>query len=110
MTAAAPKFRSHVARPDGTPARILVVDDEATLTELLSIALRYEGWEVVRDFGDLRTARAWYQALEEAGIEAALTADWPPDRYGHGEIFLCVPGDRWSEAEMHLSNLDVPDY
>jgi hypothetical protein len=71
---------------------------------------RYEGWEVVRDFGDLRTARAWYQALEEAGIEAALTADWPPDRFGHGEIFLCVPGDRWSEAEMHLSNLDVPDY
>jgi hypothetical protein len=71
---------------------------------------RFEGWEVVRDFGDLRTARAWYQALEEAGIEAALTADWPPDRFGHGEIFLCVPGDRWSEAEMHLSNLDVPDY
>jgi hypothetical protein len=71
---------------------------------------RFEGWEVVRDFGDLRTARAWYQALEEAGIEAALTADWPPDRFGHGEIFLCVPADRWSEAEMHLSNLDVSDY
>ena len=71
---------------------------------------RFEAWEVVRQFGDLRTARAWYQALEEAGIEAALTADWEPDRYGHGEIFLCVPDDRWSEAEMHLSNLDVPDY
>jgi two-component system OmpR family response regulator len=26
--------------------RVLVVDDEATLTELLSMALRYEGWEV----------------------------------------------------------------
>jgi len=71
---------------------------------------RYERWEVVRDFGDVRTARAWHQALTEAGIEAALTADWPLDRYGHGEISLCVPGDRWSEAEMHLSNLDVPDY
>ena len=71
---------------------------------------RYEGWEVVRDFGDVRTARAWHQALVEAGIEAALTADWPLDRFGHGEISLCVPGDRWSEAEMHLSNLDVPDY
>lgn len=71
---------------------------------------RFEAWEVVRDFGDLRTARAWHQALDEAGIEAALTADWPPDRFGHGEIFLCVPADRWSEAEMHLSNLDVPDY
>jgi hypothetical protein len=71
---------------------------------------RFEGWEVVRDFGDVKTARAWHQALIEAGIEAALTADWAPDRFGHGEIFLCVPGDRWSEAEMHLSNLDVPDY
>ena len=33
-------------RADGGPARILVVDDEATLTDLLSMALRYEGWEV----------------------------------------------------------------
>jgi two-component system OmpR family response regulator len=33
-------------RPDGAPVRILVVDDEATLTELLSMALRYEGCDV----------------------------------------------------------------
>ena len=33
-------------RPDGTPPRVLVVDDEHNLTELLSMALRYEGWEV----------------------------------------------------------------
>ena len=38
---------------------------------------RYDAWEVVRDFGEVRTARAWHQALAEAGIEAALTADWP---------------------------------
>jgi two-component system, OmpR family, response regulator len=35
-----------VVRADGPPVRVLVVDDEATLTELLSMALRYEGWEV----------------------------------------------------------------
>ena len=34
------------ARPDGTPIRVLVVDDEATLAEVVSMALRYEGWEV----------------------------------------------------------------
>ncbi|HEY3010939.1 MAG TPA: response regulator transcription factor [Micromonosporaceae bacterium] len=28
------------------PVRVLVVDDEATLAELLSMALRYEGWQV----------------------------------------------------------------
>ena len=33
-------------RADGTPVRVLVVDDEPTLTELLSMALRYEGWDV----------------------------------------------------------------
>jgi len=33
------------SRPDGTPIRVLVVDDEPTLTELLSSVLRYEGWD-----------------------------------------------------------------
>ena len=33
-------------RPDGTGARVLVVEDGFNLTELLSMALRYEGWEV----------------------------------------------------------------
>jgi len=29
-----------------TPARVLVVDDEETLSELVGLALRYEGWDV----------------------------------------------------------------
>jgi len=47
-------------RPDGQPVRILVVDDEATLTELLSMALRLEGWEVHTagdGFSAIRTGR-----------------------------------------------------
>jgi len=35
-----------LTRPDGSAIRILTVDDETSLTELLSMALRYEGWEV----------------------------------------------------------------
>lgn len=35
-----------LTRLDGSPVRVLVVDDEANLAELLSMALRYEGWEV----------------------------------------------------------------
>src|ERR1700743_3308464 len=31
---------------DGTPVRVLVVDDEPSLAELLSSVLRYEGWSV----------------------------------------------------------------
>ncbi|TIC84393.1 response regulator transcription factor [Nocardioides sp. GY 10127] len=35
-----------LTRPDGTPLRVLVVDDEVNIAELISMALRYEGWEV----------------------------------------------------------------
>ncbi len=33
-------------RPDGSPVRVLVVDDEVNIAELISMALRYEGWDV----------------------------------------------------------------
>ena len=35
-----------LSRPDGTPVRVLVVDDEPNLAEVLSSVLRHEGWEV----------------------------------------------------------------
>ena len=35
-----------LTRPDGSPIRVLTVDDEPSLTELLSMAMRYEGWDV----------------------------------------------------------------
>ncbi|WP_026324186.1 response regulator transcription factor [Salinispora oceanensis] len=38
--------RADLRRPDGQPVRVLVVDDESTLSDLLSMALRYEGWQV----------------------------------------------------------------
>ncbi|WP_329206394.1 response regulator transcription factor [Streptomyces sp. NBC_01696] len=60
MTTTSPQGRTELLRPDRHPVRVLVVDDEAPLAELLSMALRYEGWEV-RSAGDgagaVRTAR-----------------------------------------------------
>ncbi|WP_329456714.1 response regulator transcription factor [Streptomyces sp. NBC_01497] len=47
MTITSPRGRTEMLKPDGSPVRVLVVDDEASLTELLSMALRYEGWEVL---------------------------------------------------------------
>jgi two-component system OmpR family response regulator len=47
-------------RPDGSPVRVLVVDDESNLTELLSMALRYEGWDIKSagtGSGAVRTAK-----------------------------------------------------
>ncbi|BDZ45647.1 response regulator transcription factor [Naasia aerilata] len=57
--------RSPMRRADGSPIRVLVVDDESTLTDLLSMALRYEGWEV-------KTAADGRQAL-------AVAREFKPD-------------------------------
>jgi two-component system OmpR family response regulator len=46
MAAVNSQKRAELRRPDGQPVRVLVVDDEATLAELMAMALRLEGWEV----------------------------------------------------------------
>ncbi len=68
---------------------------------------RFDDWEIVRDFADLDTARAWRQHLAEAGIDAVLTSDWPLDRFGRGDLALRVTSERWSDAEEFLSGLDL---
>lgn len=67
---------------------------------------RFDDWEVVRDFEEIDAARAWRQHLEEAGVEAVITSDWPLDRFGRGDIMLQVPPGSWSEAEELLSDLE----
>ena len=67
---------------------------------------RFDEWEVVRDFEDLKAAQAWRQHLEEAGIDTTLTSDWPLDRFGRGDIALRVPPGRWSDAEELLGGYD----
>ena len=63
---------------------------------------RFDDWEVVRDFEDLETARAFRQSLAEGNVDAALTSDWPLDEFGRGDIALRVPPGQWSEAEELL--------
>jgi two-component system OmpR family response regulator len=57
---AAGPAKADLQRADGSPVRVLVVDDEETLAELVSMALRMEGWEI-RSAGNgtdaVRTAR-----------------------------------------------------
>ena len=54
MTRFAPTAAPRLVREDGTPVRVLVVDDEPMIGELLATALRYEGWQVAA----ARTGRA----------------------------------------------------
>jgi two-component system, OmpR family, response regulator len=52
--------RPGLSRPDGSPLRVLVVDDDTALTDLLAMTLRYEGWEVrteTEGAGGLRAAK-----------------------------------------------------
>jgi len=67
---------------------------------------RYDDWEVVREFEELSAARAWHQHLRESGVTAALTSDWPLDRFDRGDIALRVPPGLWSEAEELLGEAD----
>ncbi len=46
-----------MCRADGNPITVLVVDDEAVLAEMVSMALRYEGWNIATA-GDGSTAIA----------------------------------------------------
>lgn len=64
-----------LTRADGSPVRVLVVDDEPNLTELISMALRYEGWEV-------RTAASGTEAVRTArgfGPDAVVLDMMLPD-------------------------------
>ncbi len=70
---------------------------------------RFDDWAVVHDFEDLATARAWLRHLDEAGMEAVITADWELDRFGRGDIALRVPPGNWSEADEFLTGLNLDD-
>ncbi len=71
MSEQAPTLR----RADGGAVRILVVDDEATLAELLAMALRYEGWDV-RTAADGRSA---VRAARELRPDAVVLDVMLPD-------------------------------
>ena len=66
----------------------------------------FDHWETVADFEDVETARAFAGQLRALGIDAALTADSELDRFGRGEIYLRVPGERYGDATVALDGLE----
>ena len=71
------------------------------LRELIVGDAAYDDWDVVQDFDDLDTARAFRQTLADQGVEAVLTADWPLDEFGRGDIALRVrPGEGIDAEEL----------
>ncbi len=64
-----------LTRPDGSPLRVLVIDDEVNLAELISMALRYEGWEVAT----AHTGAKAVAAAKEFGPDAVVLDMMLPD-------------------------------
>ena len=64
----------------------------------------YDDWDVVQDFTELETARAFHQNLVERGQAAEITADHPLDEFGRGDIALRVPPGEGPDAEELLDD------
>ncbi|WP_300078672.1 response regulator transcription factor [Propioniciclava sp.] len=68
--------REHLTRPDGTPIRVLTVDDENSLTELLSMAMRYEGWDVATAASGLGAVQAARETRPDAIVLDMMLPDF----------------------------------
>jgi two-component system OmpR family response regulator len=64
-----------LARPDGSPVRVLVVDDETPLADLLSMALRYEGWQVSTEPDGASALRAAREFRPDAVVLDVMLPD-----------------------------------
>jgi two-component system OmpR family response regulator len=95
---------SAVAR-DPDPARLLVVDDEATIRELLSASLRFAGYDVVTAATGAEAVRAAASARPDLVLLDVMMAD--------GDGFEAVRRIRSSGADLPVIFLtardEVPD-
>ncbi|MEA2481471.1 MAG: two-component system, OmpR family, response regulator [Thermoleophilaceae bacterium] len=64
-----------LTRSDGSPLRVLVVDDEVNIAELISMALRYEGWQVQM----AHTGTSAVNAARDLGPDAVVLDMMLPD-------------------------------
>jgi two-component system OmpR family response regulator len=68
--------RTELLRRDGAPIRVLVVDDEASLADLLSMALRYEGWDVRSEGDGTNAVRAAREFRPDAVVLDIMLPDF----------------------------------
>lgn len=65
-----------LTRPDGSPLRVLVVDDEVNIAELVSMALRYEGWQVAAAHTGARAVSAAKEFRPDAVVLDLMLPDF----------------------------------
>ncbi len=65
-----------LTRPDGTPLRVLVVDDEVNIAELVSMALRYEGFDVTSAHTGAKAVAAAKSSAPDAVVLDLMLPDF----------------------------------
>ena len=65
-----------LTRPDGSPLRVLVVDDEVNIAELIAMALRYEGWQVTTAHTGAQAVTAAREARPDAVVLDMMLPDF----------------------------------
>ncbi len=65
-----------LTRADGSPVRVLAVDDERSLTELLSMAMRYEGWQVTTAGSGTEAVKAAREVRPDAIVLDMMLPDF----------------------------------
>ncbi|MDO4899753.1 response regulator transcription factor, partial [Actinomyces sp.] len=91
-----------LTRPDGSAVRILVVDDEQTLADLLASALRYEGWEVTT----AGTGRAAVRIAQEFDPDVIVLDIMLPDFDGL-EVMRRIHGHQPTVPVLFLTAKDA---
>jgi two-component system, OmpR family, response regulator len=71
-----PNSAPALTRPDGSPLRVLVVDDEVNIAELISMAVRYEGWEPVLAHTGSRAVAAAKDTRPDAVVLDVMLPDF----------------------------------
>ena len=96
--------QENLTRPDGSPIRVLAVDDESSLTELLGMALRYEGWEVTA----AASGSAAVKAAREIKPDAIVLDIMLPDFDGL-EVMRRIRADQPDVPVIFLTAKDAVD-
>ena len=65
-----------LTRADGSPIRVLTVDDEPSITDLLSMALRYEGWQIATAATGLTAVKAAREFRPDAIVLDVMLPDF----------------------------------
>ena len=101
MLAGVSRPRVNLTRADGSPLRVLVVDDEVNIAELVSMALRYEGWEVTT----AHTGRTAVSTAKELRPDAVVLDIMLPDFDGM-EVMRRIRADQRDVPVLFLTARD----